>query len=126
MLKRYIKRIHPRIETLLDYYDRPLTVVYEGVKNLPENAYSNNGSVAIRITKDSFCQKLISKLDAPLVSTSANFSGDPIPDDFDHIDPNLIKQVDYVVNYRQNDKTKKESSIIVSYDEEGELKFLRI
>ena len=125
MLKRYVKKIHPRIETLLDYFDRPLTVIYEGAQNLPSLAYSKDGTVGIRIAKDMFCRDLITRLDAPLISTSANLSGEVIPTNFHEINPIIKREVDYVVKFRQNDKTERESSIIVSYDEEGELRFLR-
>lgn len=125
MLKCYIHRIHPRIETLLDYYDRPITIIYEKAMNLPPLAQSKNGSVAIRIPRDPFCSELISRFGGPIVSTSANISGDEIPMNFNDIHPKIKNEVDYIVKYRQNDKEQKPSSIIVSYDEEGELNFIR-
>jgi L-threonylcarbamoyladenylate synthase len=125
MLKRYITRIHPRIETLLDYYDRPLTIIYNEAQNLPDLAVSRHKTVGIRITRDPFCQELISRLNAPLISTSANISGEDIPAIYQDINPNVIDAVDYVVRYRQHDQRKREESIIVSYDEEGELNFIR-
>ena len=125
MLKSYIKRIHPRIETLLEYYDRPITIIYKGVQNLPELAYSRQGTVAIRITKDAFCREIIDRLTAPLVSTSANLSGEKVPAHFDEINPAILKEMDYIVRYRQNEKTGGETSIMVRYDEEGELYFIR-
>lgn len=125
MLKQYIESIHPRIETLMGFHDKPLTVIYPKAKNLDPSIPSLNGSIAIRVCKDPFCQELIKGIQYPLVSTSANESQMPYPVNFNTIASEIINSVDYVVKYRQSDHTVSNPSIIISYDEEGELNFIR-
>lgn len=125
MLKQYAKHINPRVETLLAHHTRPLTVVYPHVQGLPAAALAPDGSAAIRVAQDEFCQKLIEKLGRPIISTSANVSGQPFPAHFGEVTSDVISGVDYVVKYRQEDKTPREPSVIAIADEEGELSFLR-
>ncbi len=125
MLKNYIEAGHPRMETLLSFHVRPLTVIYDKGKNLPANAVSGDGSVAIRIVKDVFCHQLISDLGRPLVASSANISGQPFPANFGEVSSEVIQGVDYVVNHRRDDKTVSEPSVIVKCTPKGELVFIR-
>ncbi|MEZ4934048.1 MAG: Sua5/YciO/YrdC/YwlC family protein [Saprospiraceae bacterium] len=81
-----------------------MTIIYENAKNLPTNAYGDDGTVAIRITHDPFCQSLIESFGKPIVATSANISGDPLPNHFGEISSAVIIGVDYVVKYRTMDK----------------------
>jgi L-threonylcarbamoyladenylate synthase len=125
MLKEYVETLHPRLETLMLYHKRPLTVIYDKSKNLPINATAANGSVAIRVVQDPFCQQLITALGKPMVATSANISNQPFPAIFGEISSEIIQKVDYVVRHRRNDKRPKEPSVIVKYDGKGDLIFLR-
>ena len=125
MVKQYTKSIHPRVENLLAYHVRPLTVVYPEAKNLPQIAYDRSGSVAIRIALSGFCQKIIRAFGKPLISTSANISGEPFPSHFGEISSAIIQGVDYVVKTHQHDKVQGEPSVIVRVDDNGELEFLR-
>ena len=59
MLKQYIKSIHPRVETLMGYHSRPLTVIYPESKNLDPSISATDGSIAIRVCEDPFCKLLI-------------------------------------------------------------------
>ncbi|MCB0586475.1 MAG: Sua5/YciO/YrdC/YwlC family protein, partial [Phaeodactylibacter sp.] len=65
MLRRYIVHLHPRIETLLTYHLRPLTVLYEQGRNLPNSILSEDGQVAIRLVQDEYCRELIGRLGKP-------------------------------------------------------------
>lgn len=125
MLKKYVKRVHPRIETLLLYHSRPLTIIYEKGVDLAKNATAADGSVAIRIPNDVFCRELIERFGKPLVATSANISGTPFPVHFGQISSSVIMGVDKVVKHRQLDKEMREPSVIARLDREGELVFLR-
>lgn len=125
MLKRYVPKIHPRLETLLAFHQRPLTVIYEKNTGLPDIVKAPNGSVAIRVAQDEFCQELIRALDKPLVSTSANKSNEPFPGSYGAISSEILGGVDYVVKYRQDDKTPHEPSSIARLDRHQELEFLR-
>ncbi|MBK6931366.1 MAG: Sua5/YciO/YrdC/YwlC family protein [Saprospirales bacterium] len=125
MLKRYVSRIHPRIETLLAYHQRPLSVIYEHVHGLPASVKNSNGSVAIRLTRDEFCCALIGALGRPLVSTAAAKHGEPYPPTFGAISSEILGGVDYVVKYRQDDKEPHEPSAIAYLDRHKELEFIR-
>jgi len=124
MLQQYVK-VHPRLETLLTFHLRPLTVIYDRSVGLPDSVKAPNGSVAIRITQDEFCKELIETLGRPLLSTSANISGEPFPPTFGAISSAILGAVGYVVKYRQDDKEPSEPSAIATLDRHLELVFLR-
>jgi len=125
MLKNYVEQMPPRIETLLAFHTRPLTVIYDKGFNLPANAMANTGSVAIRLVQDDFCKQLIHTFNRPLVATSANISNAPFPSSFGEISSEVIQGVDYVFQHRRADKTQREPSVIVRYNEKGDLVFIR-
>ncbi len=125
MLKNYIEELHPRIETLLEYHQRPLTIIYPKAKNLPAEVCGDNGSVAIRLTQCSFCKAVIKELNAPIVSTSANLAGVPFPKTFGEISSEIIENVDYIAKERRWDKTNGQPSTIAFVDDNGMLEFIR-
>jgi L-threonylcarbamoyladenylate synthase len=125
MLRAHVRHVHPRIDTLLAYHTRPLTVVYDKSKNLPTNVLAPDGSIAVRVTNDPFCRELISTFGKPLVATSANVSDKGFPHHFGEISSEIIEGVDYVVKYRQSDKNKHEPSVIVRMGDGEELDFVR-
>jgi len=104
---------------------KPTTAIFKNAMNLPLNLINEDGSIAIRITKDNFCKQLIQKLKKPLVSTSANISGEKYPQNFDEISNEIKKGVDYIVQHRQNDFSKKAPSSIIILDSNNEIKFIR-
>lgn len=125
MLQHYVAQLHPRLETLLVYHQRPLTVIYDRGANLAPNATAPDGSIAIRIPQDKYCLDLITAANMPLVATSANVSNEPFPAHFGEVSSEIIQGVDYVEKYRQYDKTRREPSVIVRLNEREELEFLR-
>jgi len=125
MLKDYVPRIHPRVETLMSMHQKPLTIVYSGVEGLPSVLYSEKNTLAIRVVQDKFCQAMIRDFGAPIVSTSANESGQPWPKGFGEISSEIIKAVDYVVRHRREEKVTGEPSVIATYNSKGNLHFLR-
>lgn len=125
MLKNYIDQLHPRIETLLFYHKRPLTLIHKNAKNLPKISIAEDGSVGIRITQDEFCQSLIKTFGKPIVSTSANISDSPAPSFYNEVSAEIVSKVDYVVPIKQDLNEVREPSVIASYDEMGELMILR-
>ena len=125
MIKTYVKSIHPKIETLLLYHSRPLTVIYENARNLPSILLPKDKSIGIRIPQDEFCRKLIESYGKPLVSTSANISSQPYPNSFGEIQSNILKNVDHIVALRQQEKSNSKPSVIIKLDQKGELLFLR-
>lgn len=123
-LKKYVDKVPDQIEIFLNTATRPTTVIYENPKGLAPNVVASDNTVAIRIAKNDFCQALIREFDKPIVSTSANISGNPAPASFDEIDPILLKKADYIVNLPAIE-TRKTASQIIRLNDLGEIEFLR-
>jgi L-threonylcarbamoyladenylate synthase len=104
--------------------DRPTTMIFDGALGLPDNLVASDGSIAIRIAQDEFCRHLIRRLRKPLVSTSANISGEPSPRNFTEISAAVKEQVDYIVRWRQDDTTPAKPSRIVKWSN-GSLTIIR-
>src|SRR6202000_2166763 len=112
-LESYIKEVPSIAYDLNEYAENPLTLVMPGAKNVSPALIAEDGSLGVRVVKNDFCQQLIQRLRKPLVSTSANISGKPSPQNFGQIDPDIIDGVDYVVDIEQyNIDVKKPSTII--------------
>ena len=124
-LKRHVPHIHPRVETLLYYHTHPLTVVYQNPIHLPDFLINEDGTIAIRITQNPFCKELIKEFDKPIISTSANKSGEPFPQNKGEIDEDIIHNVDYIVHGHFSESKNSSPSVIVKYDKKGDLIFLR-
>lgn len=125
MARNYVEELHPRVETLLAHHLRPLTVVYNKAKNLPPNLLPADGSIAIRIAQDDFCKNLIAQFGKPIVTTSANLSGEPYPAHFGGISSAIISHVDYVVKQGRSNTQMGEPSVVIKVDKNGEIIFLR-
>ena len=110
--KEQLKSITETIPDL-DITSRPTTVVYPNIKGLNQMLLSENGSAAIRIVQDKFCQKLILSFGKAIVSTSANISGEIAPKQFSEISKEIKNNVDYIVNLRQNELMANPSSILI-------------
>jgi L-threonylcarbamoyladenylate synthase len=124
-LEKYIPDFDPEIYHLVESRQTPTTVIYPHAKLLAPNMIQADGTVAIRIVKETFCKTLIKAFEKPLVSTSANISGDPPPAYFQQIVQAVIDGVDYVVRYRQTDNTPGKPSAIVKFNIDGTLTVLR-
>ena len=125
MLRRYVVHLHPRIETLLIYHLRPLTVLYEQGRNLPNSILSEDGQVAIRLVQDEYCRQLISLFGKPLVATAADLREGYYPDNFGAVSSDVIERVDYVSHHRRNDKARAKPSVVARLSYKDELEFLR-
>jgi L-threonylcarbamoyladenylate synthase len=113
---------------VFDYLDkttRPTTVVYEGAIGFAENLIGADGSVAIRICRDDFCRHLLKRFRKPVVSTSANISGEPAPGIFKDISDKIKQGVNYIVNYRQDDETVASPSSVIKWNNDGSVTVLR-
>lgn len=122
---QYIAAPPPDIIDMIGRFAKPTTVIYNGALGFPDNLVHEDGSIAIRVTTDPFCKALIKRFQKPIVSTSANFSGEPTPATFDMINKELIASVDYTVQYRQDDRVPRQSSQLVRIDDEGNMEVLR-
>jgi len=125
MLAKYVKEVSEKARRLIKTETQPLTIIYENVMNLPENIMAKDGSVGIRIPKDAFCLKLIEQFGKPIVSTSANVSGENIPANFLEISIEIKTQADYTVKYKQDETTQKKPSSVVKILPDGEIITLR-
>jgi L-threonylcarbamoyladenylate synthase len=103
---------------------KPTTVIYDGAIGLASNLVAEDGSIAIRICNDVFCKHLIKRFRKPVVSSSANISGEPPAKIFSEISDDIFMGVDYVVRHRQDDTTVSEPSSVIRWHN-GEVKFLR-
>ncbi len=110
---------------IIDLTEKPTTLVLDHPKNIASNLIAKDHSLGIRITKDSFCKRLIQQLNAPLVSTSANISGEKSPLTFNEITTDILQGIDYIVNLRQNEKIQLKSSTVIKLKDNGEVKVLR-
>ncbi|HQH40304.1 MAG TPA: L-threonylcarbamoyladenylate synthase [Bacteroidales bacterium] len=124
-LSSYIRYVPEVAFQLIEIADKPLTLVLEGAFNLASNLMAPDGSIAVRIVRDPFCKALLEKFRKPIVSTSANFSGEPAPALFTDIEPRLLAMVDYVVTWRQNDLTPGKPSSIIRLGPGGEVSIIR-
>ena len=124
-LLRYVKTVPEIAWELMQYSDKPLTIVYPEGKSVAKNMIGPDKSIAIRITSDIFCKSLIRSFDNGLVSTSANISGNASPENFSDIDEEIISAVDYVVDLRQEEKTPASPSSIIKVGLKGEIQIIR-
>jgi L-threonylcarbamoyladenylate synthase len=125
MLERYVKEIPGTALELVDISDSPLTIIYPGGRNFAQGVCAADGSVGIRICNDDFCNELISRFRKPVVSTSANYSGNPSPANFAEIDRKLLEKADYVVSHRREDRKKRSASPVIRVETDGSIKIIR-
>jgi L-threonylcarbamoyladenylate synthase len=125
MLESYITDMSPLAYDLIEFAENPLTLVMPGAKNMSPLLIADDGSIGIRVCKHPFCQQLIQRMRKPLVSTSANISGQPSPQNFGQIAPEIIDGVDHVVDVDQHDTAAKRPSTIMRLAPNGSFEFLR-
>ncbi len=124
-LQSYVREVPEIAYQLIEYSERPMTIIYPGAKNLPEELIGPDGSIAIRVVKHEFCTPLLQRFRRPIVSTSANLSGQDSPGNFGEIHPDLIGQVDYVVQYGQESGDRGQASILMKLEPGGKFEFIR-
>jgi len=124
-LFQYVDNIPEIAFDFINSIQTPLTIIYPKAKNLPKNLVAQDGSIAIRIVRDDFCKKLINMLNKPLVSTSANLSGEPTPLIFSKINKEIVKMVDYAVEYNRSRIKEVKSSTVIRFNLNGEYDIIR-
>lgn len=125
MLERYVTEMPDVAYDLIDLSEKPITIIFDKAKNLPDDVIAEDGSIGIRVTTDPFNKQLIQKLRRPIVSTSANFHGSPAPEFFKQIDKEIKAAVDYVVLHRQSETIKGQASSIIKLKNNGEITIIR-
>jgi len=124
-LDHYVVDVPAIARELIDVAVNPLTIIYEGAYNLAPNVLGAEDSVGIRIPNDEFCHRLCERFGKPIVSTSANVSGQPTASTFAQIDEAIVQGVDYAVNYRREDTTPHNPSNIILLSRDGTFKIIR-
>ena len=110
---------------IMDLSEKPVTIIYDHPRNLPKELLAEDGSIGIRLVKNDFLKKLISKLNQPLVSTSANFSGEKSPMKFSDISHEIVDSVDFVVEENQDKVSEYSGSSIIRVWSDGRVKVIR-
>ena len=125
LLNSYISEVPEIAWDLIEVADNPLTIIYPGARNLASNLYATDGSIGIRITTEPFTQQLIQRFRKPVVSTSANISGQKSPRNFSEISDEIKPMMDYIISYRQDDFSKSNPSGIIKLGVGGQIEIIR-
>lgn len=121
----YVREVPEVAWDVMELSERPMTVVFDGGRNLAPNLLAEDGSVAIRITKEPFSKELCMRMKRAIVSTSANISGEPAPRCFAEISKEIIAAVDYVCTSRQDEPPTQKASSIIKLGVGGEVTIIR-
>ena len=121
----YVSEMPELAWDLIELADKPLTIIYPNAKNLAKNLVAPDGSIGIRVVNHEFCGKLIGRFGRPIVSTSANISGEPYPKSFAQIDGDIKKKVDFVISEKFDFPVSDKPSGIISLGVNGDIKVIR-
>jgi L-threonylcarbamoyladenylate synthase len=113
------------LEEILEQHSKPTTIIYPNALGIAENAIANDGSAAIRICKETFCYALLKRFQKPIISTSANISGEKAPNIFLEINNSIKNAVDYIVEYRQEDSSIQKPSAILLLKADDSFEIIR-
>jgi L-threonylcarbamoyladenylate synthase len=116
---RYVAAPDLSVFDFIEEQTRPTTIIFEHAVGLPDNLVADDGSIAIRIVRDEFCRHLLKRLRKPIVSTSANISGNASPKNFLEISGEIRNTVDHIVKWRQDDVTIAQASQIIKWNNNG-------
>jgi L-threonylcarbamoyladenylate synthase len=121
----YVDEVPDMAWQLIEITEKPLTIIYPEAKNLATNLIAADHSIGIRVTRELFSKTLCEQFRKPIVSTSANISGKPAPSNFSQIDEEIKSAVDYVVNWRQDEKSEPQPSSIIKLDKGNVIQIIR-
>lgn len=124
-LSQWVKEVPSMAYELIELTDKPLTIIYPDAVGVADNLVAEDGSLGIRVTSELFSKALCSQLRRPLVSTSANISGQPAPQNYSQISPQIRNAVDYVVRYRRTDNMRYAPSSIIKMGVNNEVQVIR-
>lgn len=124
-LQRYVRNAPEVAWNILELATKPTTVIFDEVFNLAPNLKAEDGSVAIRITREPFSKELCYRFQKPIVSTSANISGEPTAQNYRDISEEIINAVDYVCFSRRQEKDPHTPSSIIKIRQNGEMEIIR-
>lgn len=121
----YVREVPPVAWDLIELSDKPLTIIYDGARNLAPNLIAEDGSVGIRVTKEAFSRQLCFRFRKAIVSTSANISGQPAAAVFSEISEEIKQAVDYIVESRREETGRPKPSSILKLGVGGTVKVIR-
>ena len=124
-MQRYFRNVPDVAWDLIDYADRPLTLILDGAVNVAPNLVAEDGSLGMRVTKEQFSQQLCYRFQKAIVSTSANISGEPSPKSFYDIPSEITSKVDYIVQFARGRKSDGRPSSIIKLSEDGTVSVIR-
>ena len=124
-LQRYVRNVPEVAWQLIDCIEKPTTLILDNAVNLAPNLIAEDGSIGIRITKETFSKELCFRFQKAIVSTSANISGEPAAQNYRDIDPKIIEQVDYVCWTRRQEHQPHAPSRIIKLSADGIVKIIR-
>ena len=124
MIYNVFKEIPEAAWQIMDLSEKPTTIILDNPRNVAPNLISADKSLGMRIVKEPFCFKLMERMKKPLVSTSANISGQTTPLSYKEISQEIIKGVDYVVNLHR-EKVGGKPSAIIKLTNDSQVKILR-
>ena len=124
-LERTIEEVPFVAWDLIEFSEKPVTIIYDKPIGIANNAVNKDKSVGIRIVKDKFCKELIRMLNKPIISTSANISGEKQANSFSEISDEIKDSVDHIVNLRQEELNLNQSSMIIKLNASGLINIIR-
>lgn len=124
-MQRYLRGVPDVAWDLVEYADKPLTLILDGAVNLAPSLIAEDGSVGLRVTRENISHELCYRFERAVVSTSANISGEPSPACFDEISDEIKQGVDYIMRSRQNDTSKGKPSQIIKLGLDGQVRIIR-
>ncbi len=125
MLERTVDEVPEVAEQLIEAAVDPVTVIYDRGRDVAPELLADDGSIGVRLTREPFSAGLCRAMRGPVVSTSANFSGEPTPLDFSSIDPELLGLTDYVCRSRRDEAPAPKASTVIKISAGGLFKILR-
>ena len=124
-LQRYVRDVPEIAWQLMEMSEKPMTVILDNAINHAPNLIAEDGSIALRITKEAFSKELCYRFQKAIVSTSANISGEPTAQNYRDISPELLEAVDYVCTSRRQEHKPHTPSSIVKVGRENGIKIIR-
>ena len=124
-MQRYLRQVPDVAWDLVEFAEKPLTLILDGAVNLAPSLIAEDGSVGIRVTRENISHELCYRYERAIVSTSANISGEPSPSCFAEISDEIKNGVDYIMLSRQNDLSKGKPSQIIKLGLDGQIQIIR-
>nr|WP_297161362.1 L-threonylcarbamoyladenylate synthase [uncultured Dysgonomonas sp.] len=124
-LDYYLTEVPDMAWDLIEVSEKPLTIIYDKARHVAKNLIAEDGTLAIRVTQEKFSQELCKRFRKAIVSTSANVSGEPSPQNFSQISDIIKNGVDYIVGFRQEELSNPKPSSIIKLGLDGQVKIIR-